>query len=288
MGGRCDTRVSELAERQAGVVSRAQVLALGVGDDAITAWLRNGRLRRVRTGVYAPGHRALPADGELWAAVLATDGVVSHRSAAAKLDLLLPPSTIHVTVPTHRRHTGGLRVHRAPLAPDEVIDVDGLRVTSVLRTLVDLASGTPARLYERALNQAWIVHRFRDLAALEAAAAGRRGARMVRRAIEDGSAGTDSELEERLVALVRRAGLPRPEHQVHVGVHRVDFLWRAQRLIVEVDGMATHLTPRAFQADRTRDRELRRLGYRVERFTWRDVTRDAPATAQTLRAILAA
>ena len=98
-----------------------------------------------------------------------------------------------------------------------------------------------------------------------------------------GSTRTRSELEEIFLALCGTHSLTRPETNVHVDGHEVDFLWRGQRLIVEVDGRAAHHTRRAFEADRARDAELTASGYRVMRFTQRRLEREPAVVADELR-----
>jgi very-short-patch-repair endonuclease len=82
---------------------------------------------------------------------------------------------------------------------------------------------------------------------------------------------TRSEAEERLLVLIRASELPHPEVNVRVGYHEVDFLWRSQRLVVEVDGFRFHSSRAAFERDRLRDAELAAMGFRVVRVTWRQL-----------------
>jgi very-short-patch-repair endonuclease len=96
-----------------------------------------------------------------------------------------------------------------------------------------------------------------------------------------------SELEARMLALSRRHRLPEPEVNVSIDRYVVDFLWRAQSLIVEVDGWKSHRTRSAFEDDRVRDANLALRGYRVVRFTWRRITNDPATVAQTIRSLLA-
>jgi very-short-patch-repair endonuclease len=97
---------------------------------------------------------------------------------------------------------------------------------------------------------------------------------------------TRSELESRFLALCRRHRLPTPEVNVRVGPFLVDFLWRARRLVVEVDGFRAHGTRSAFEADRARDTRLKLMGHDVFRFTWRQIVGEGSAVAATLRALL--
>ena len=99
---------------------------------------------------------------------------------------------------------------------------------------------------------------------------------------------TRSDLEVLMSSLVERFALPRPRSNVVVIGHEVDFLWRAERLIVETDGAATHLTPTAFERNRRRDAELSVAGWRVVRSTWRRITEEPEEVAVTLRALLGA
>lgn len=91
-----------------------------------------------------------------------------------------------------------------------------------------------------------------------------------------------------MLALCRRHRLPRPEVNVKVDRFEVDFLWREQQLVVEVDGWEAHRSRSAFEEDRARDARLAVLGYEVVRFTWRQVTHDGATVAKTIRALLRA
>ncbi|MFI5026898.1 MAG: type IV toxin-antitoxin system AbiEi family antitoxin domain-containing protein, partial [Solirubrobacterales bacterium] len=151
-----DDRIGELAEAQHGVVSRWQLLGLGVGRGAIENRIARGRLRRVQWGVYAVGHRPGSRQSRWMAAVLAAGpgAVLSHRSAGS-LWRILPPKPIlpEVTRATRCQARSGLSSHCCVLMPDEVTRVDEIPVTSPPRTVFDIAaSSTPGEL-ERALNE---------------------------------------------------------------------------------------------------------------------------------------
>jgi very-short-patch-repair endonuclease len=98
--------------------------------------------------------------------------------------------------------------------------------------------------------------------------------------------GTRTELESRLLALCRRHRLPQPEVNAHVDRYEVDFVWRMERLIVELDGWKAHRTRSAFEEDRARDARLKRLGFDVVRFTWRQINSERASVARTIRALL--
>jgi hypothetical protein len=235
-----------LAEKQHGVVARAQLRALGLGENAIQRRVRQGRLQRLHRGVYAVGHRVLRPEGRMLAAVLACGprAVLSHCSAAA-LWALRPTDRAPVDVTTTARsgeRVSGIDLHRArSLDPADVTEHHGIPVTTVARTLVDLA-GPPAF--------------------------------------------TRSELESHFLTLCADRGLPQPSLNAAVCGYEVDFLWSHARLIVETDGYAYHHTRQAFEHDRQRDGELKRAGYEVLRVTYWQVKRESEWVASTIQALL--
>jgi hypothetical protein len=281
------------------VVSTVQLHAAGLRRSAIEKRVRRGWLHRVHRQVYAVGHPRLMGRGQMWAAVLAGGGVdvavLSHRTAAAAWDLSpMPSGKVDVTSLQRSTSTTRLRVHRGQrLDPlnDVVRQPDGLPVTSVARTLVDLAGVLTGQQLERTCHRAEVLRRL-DAAHVERllTTTRRRGARNLRTALATLTRAdpdiTRSELEERFLALVAAAGLPRPVVNARVAGFEVDFLWREQFLIVETDGAATHLTPGAFEGDRRKDATLKVAGFRVVRFTWRQITDDGPRVVDVVFALL--
>ena len=259
--------------------------------------LRNGQLHRLHRGVFALGHTRISQAGRWLAAVFALGegAVLSHVSAAALWGIRHSASArIHVTVPPAPAARGGrgIAVHRSlTLGPADVDEHDAIPVTSVSRTLLDLAGVlTPTRL-ERAVEQSLALRCF-DLRAVESVLAAnprRPGAgalaEIVAR-IHDEPSLTRRELEKLMLDLCDAHGIERPEVNVVVDEYEVDFLWRTRRLIVETDGLQWHGTPTALERDRRRDERLTVLGYRVVRFTYRRVTGEPAAVAATLRALL--
>jgi very-short-patch-repair endonuclease len=271
-----DAAVAERAGKQWGVISREQLVALGAGRGAIERRVRTGRLHRLHRGVYAVGHRALRWEGHALAAVLAcgSGAVLSHRSAARHLGLLQSDATrIEVSAPPTRRGAPEIRLHRS-----RVLDAapttthDGIPVTTVARTLLDLAATVRPEQLERALAQAERL-RLYDHRAVLAASDGHRGrARLLATSAREPRF-TRNDFEARILALVREAGLPEPLTNTVLSAPdhsrlEVDLHWPAHRLIVEADGFETHGTRSAFEADRARDAALQAAGYRVLRFTW--------------------
>jgi hypothetical protein len=228
--------IAELARRQHGVVGRAQLRTLGLGEDAIDWRVRKGWLHAVHRGVYAVGHVNLTRNGRFMAAVLACgDGAaLSHFSAAALWGMLNGGGgAIHVTSEARRRRPG-LVLHEAPLG-GEVGNRAGIPVTAPARTLIDLADVAPRRTLERAFDEAEYLRL--DCTGLTARH-GRRGAGTLSSVLAvhtPGSTRTKSHMEELFIALCDKHGLPRPEVNVHIEGYECDFVWRDQRLIVETD-----------------------------------------------------
>jgi very-short-patch-repair endonuclease len=274
------------------VVSRAQLIELGFSRQAILRRLESNRLRRVHAGVYAVGHWALtPASRDL-AAVLACgpQALLSHRAAGRRLRLLRGEGRIEVTAPRGCKPKPGIAVHRTRvLGPEDRITVEGIPVTSVARTLVDLADVLTDRRLAAVVNEAE-VRRVFDLAALEATLerlpgrAGRHRLERVLAAYAEPPGYSITEAEALLLRLCREHGLPKPQRIALAG-YELDFYWSDARLAIEVDGGPFHRTRRAFHEDRRRDRRLASQGIQVARVPWLDLTEGAAQLALELKAI---
>jgi very-short-patch-repair endonuclease len=289
-----DAEIAALAARQHGVVATRQLAALGLPQRAVSHRAAAGRLHRVHRGVYAVGHPILTANGHRMAAVLACGpaAALSHASAAALWEIRPTSATridVSVRGPGGRAKRARVRVHRAAtLREDEITKYEAIRVTTPARTLLDLASSLPRRALERALDQAELNELF-DQTALQAAVdrhRGERGAGELSSALAHhrvGTTATKSELEERMLALCDRHGLSRPRVNAWIEGLEVDFLFAAEKLVVEADSYKYHRSRRAFERDRERDAILARAGYRTLRFTDRQMRRQASEVAQTIR-----
>jgi predicted transcriptional regulator of viral defense system len=294
-----DALIARLAGRQHGVVARRQLLAAGFASGAIERRLARGSLHPLHRGVYAVGHTVLTRQARWLAAVLASGAgaVLSHRSAATLWALGgWARRLVEVTVPRAQRARPGIELRRGPLPDDEWTVRDGIPVTTVPRTLFDLAAVTDARTLERAIAEAEVrrLHDPLSLAEIAARHPRRPGAATVRAVLAAerlGSGVTRSALEERFLALVDAAALPRPETNAHVpcrdGLVEVDCIWRAQRAIVELDGHAFHSSRAAYERDRARDRGLVAAGWHVARVTWLQLEREPDAVAADLARLLA-
>lgn len=286
--------VTALAGQQHGVVSTWQMRELGLSGPAINRRVAAGWLHPLYRGVYAVGHVALTRRSRILAAVLAagTGALSSHRSAGELRDLLYP-GPIDVTSPRSRRPRAGFVLHRSRhIADEDRTVIDGIPVTSVARTLVDLAEVLGERRLSNAVHEAEIQKVF-DLKAIERVMArvpGRTGRHMLHRVLEAYGGGpqlTRSDYERTFLEICHRHGIPIPHSAVSVAGYELDFLWGSHGLAVEVDDEATHFTTRAYYADRRRDRALVPHGIQVIRVTPRDLENEAELAAE-LMAILAA
>jgi very-short-patch-repair endonuclease len=233
------------------------------------------RLHRIHRGVYALGHKRLTAKGRWMAAVLACGpgAILSHRDAAALHDLRrIGSGKIDVTAPS-RHNLPGVRCHFVRgLHPEESTAVDGIPVSSLARTYLDLAEiVTHDRLID-ALEGGQRQDKL-DVGALHAVIArnpGRRGIKPLQAAVAelaDEPPLLQSGLERAFRALAHTHHLPQPQFNVYVEGELVDVVWPEHRLVVEVDGRKWHIGKRAFGEDRRRDRKLVRAHWRVVRFT---------------------
>jgi very-short-patch-repair endonuclease len=289
-----DARLAALAGRQYGIVTRAQLLGLGIGETGIRERLRTGRLHRLHRGVYAVGHTVMRSEAYWLAAVLAcgAGAVLSHASAAAHWNLRRSAAAlIDVTVPSKngRRKRPGIRLHRSGrLAPEEVTVHEDIPTTTVARTLLDLADVLPTQALKRAIDESERQRLF-DLTSLLAAVQnnpGRRGAKGILELAREPPELTDSEFEDAFLALVELHGLPRPRVGVWIDGYRADFLWADERVIVETDGFGAHGTRRAFEHDRRRDRRLAAAGFQTVRVTKRALRYEEDAIVADLEALL--
>jgi very-short-patch-repair endonuclease len=193
-----------------------------------------------------------------------------------------------VTVPTRggRSKRGVLIVHRSTLESDEVAVKDGITVTAPARTVLDLADVLRRRALERVLDEAFYLGL--DLEELRPRR-GRRGFGLLTAVLAEHLAGTTwtrSELEERMLALCRRAGLPKPVVNGEVEGFEVDFHWPGRRLVVETDGWNAHRGRGAFERDRFKDARLVEAGWRVVRITRARLAREPREVAALLARLL--
>jgi very-short-patch-repair endonuclease len=289
-----ETRIATLAAAQHGVVTRTQLLQLGVGRSAIDRRLRDGVLRVVHRGVFAVGPLPGRYAREMAAVLACGEGAaVGGRSAGALFGLTPPQPAAEPVYVIVGRRTGrrqGIEAHRLDLAPDEVTRVEGVPVTTAARALLDLAAVLATAELERALAVA-DRERLATRASLETLLARRahqRGAGALQAFLDLGRepAFDRSEAERRMLALLRRARLPMPAVNARIHGLEVDFHWRAQQVVVEIDGFAFHSSRTAFEHDRQRDQLLAAAGIVVMRVTWWQLTREPLATVVRIAQLL--
>jgi very-short-patch-repair endonuclease len=275
-----------LARAQQGVISREQLLGLGLTPAAIRHRIAKGRLHPVGRGVYVVGRPELTQHGRWMAALIATgpEAVLSHRSAAALWGIAKQKgNAIHVSVPAHLRRSSsrGITVHRRA----ELIATThrGIPVTTPIDTLIDLASETAAREVEAAVNEADKLDLVDPETLREAIEPIRRPGTAQLKAVLDQYTPTDSALEREFLRIVRRAGLPKPLTREKVNGHRVDFFWPDLNLVVETDGLRYHRTPAQQAHDRVRDQDHFVAGLRSLRFTRAQVRFDGARVEAVLR-----
>jgi hypothetical protein len=282
------TAVATIADRQHGRISHAQLLDAGVDRSRIKRWVADGRLVRVHVAVYALGHRAPSMYADYMAAVLACGpgAALSHRPAAFLAQLLrgAPPPPPEVTVPTpaHRRRPG-IVIHRVrSLHPHDVVEVAGIRVTSVPRTLLDLAPLNDPESLTRACHEAWVHHRTTP-AHVDACIARnphKKGAAKLRRAQRADV--TLSDLERQFLALLTTHRLPRPRTNIDHNGDKVDCHWPDAGLTIELHSYRFHGSRQAFEQDLARRRRSGHVAY-----SYGDVFERAAQTASEVRARLA-
>ncbi len=283
----------KLAGEQHGVVARRQLLELEFNAREIEHRVRRGRLHLVMRGVYAVGWPGLTQKRRWMAAVLACgDGaMLSHRSAAALWGIGTERRGV-VDVSVARRcelRRQGLRVRGRPsLAAEDVVSRDGIPVTGVARTLVDLSTELPETRLERAVNEA----DKRDLIDPEMlrskldSYAGEPGAPLLRRLLDKCTFQlSDSDLEILFRPIAAEAGFSPPLTKQMVNGFEVDFFWPDLGLVVETDGLRYHRTPSTQARDAQRDRAHVIAGMTSLRFTHYEVKHESARVRAELASV---
>jgi hypothetical protein len=287
MDSELDAWIAALAARQHGVFSRAQIAARGATRWKIGARLASGRWVELHPFVYAIAGSPGTYERGLLAAVLGLPpGSIASRRAAAALYGVpgFKRTVLEASTPKPRRRRvapAGVIVHYSTLIPDaHRKTVGGIPTTTVARTLFDLSAtvhpGRAARAVDNCLSRKWVtipaLWRVLDDLAIQ----GRNGTcamREILMARGEGYVAPASDLEADFIALLRRAGLPLPEREVDLGdtdqwIGRVEFVYRTERVLIEVDSRLHHSALLDFEHDRDRDNKFAADGYRVLRVTY--------------------
>jgi Transcriptional regulator, AbiEi antitoxin len=286
--------LAELAARQHGVVSASQLAELGYSRFVAANAAKAGRLHRLHRGVYAVGYKPLSWHGHCLAAVLAcAPAYASHASAGWIWGLLrYAPERIDVAAPTRRHPKAAMRLHYAPLGARDCAEQEGIPVTSLARTLLDLAATLPRRRLDRVLERSEELKLF-DLAAIDELLArvtrhpGTAALRDALRLYRPKLAVTRSGVEDRFLVLVEAAGLPTPAMNRNVNGLELDAYWEEERFAVELDVFETHGTRAAFARDRLRQEDLLLAGIEMDRITDDRLEREPRQVMKRLSRLLA-
>jgi hypothetical protein len=299
LGRRRGVELAELASRQHGVVSIRQLETLfGYSRATVQREVEAGRLHPLHHGVYAVGHTDLSLQGQCLAGVLAVGpgSLLSYWSAGWLWGVLsTSPRPFHVTAPGPRRlrDRSPVRVHRARNLVDADRTVrEGIPVTNLARTLLDLAEVLRPKRLERVLERAEKLEEFDGLEVIAVCerSRGHRGSKRLLAALgahRPTLRVLRSDLERDFLALVEAAGLPLPATNYFVGQYELDAYWLDHGFAVELDTFETHGSRRAFEVDRERDAALLEEGIRTIRVTDRQIEARPDEVIRRLSKLLA-
>jgi Transcriptional regulator, AbiEi antitoxin len=283
--------LARIAGGSHGVVTRTELVRAGVSDGEIKERVRRGTLWREHRGVYRVGHRAPSVEARYLAAVRACGegALLSGRAAAYLLGLIrgaAPPP--EVTAPKVRRVRGLVTRRSRRMDPDEATAWRGIPVTTLARTLVDLASVLAVDDLAQACHEAGV--RYATTPGQVEGILARRpntpGAGNLRRVLCGDEPVTLSRLERRFLALLRKVGLPLPQTNRPAGGRYVDCRWPERRLTVELDSYRFHNSRKSWERDRRREREAYARGDQFRRYTWGDAFDEPRLMLAELRALL--
>ena len=286
-----EQELADIAGRQHGVVERAQLLAAGVSAAGIQRRVRKGALLAQHPGVYRVGHRAPSLEATYFAAVSACGGgsLLCDRAAAFLLGVVrrAPPEPEVMTL-TERR-IDGIRTRRSrAIDLRDATTCRGIPVTTVARTLVDLAGVLTLDDLARACHEAGVLYGTRpaDVAAVLERRPNSPGAAKLGHVLRGDARVILSKLERRFLELVRENGFELPATNRVAGGRRVDCRWPERRLTVELDGYRFHHSRHAWEQDRRREREARARGDEFRRYTYGDVFERPRLMLRELRELL--
>jgi very-short-patch-repair endonuclease len=283
-----------------GVITRREALALGMPHRTLDRRIEEGVLVRIAPGVYAlPGVFEAEAS-TLAAATRGLGAVVSHQTAARLHGVAVAGPRLVVSVPHRRTHLfPEVVVHQlTDIRQVDVIMVGSLPATTPSRTAMDLAAVLSLTQLGRAVDRfaARGLASFEQMSQVldELGRKGKPGVVRLRRALEPRLGSTtspESDLESRLLEVIRMSGLPEPDMQhrppwlKHVN-GRVDLAYPDAKVVIEGDSREWHGDEYTFQADRERDNLAQLAGWRILRFTWKDITRRPEYLVLSIRRVL--
>lgn len=292
--------VIEFAKKNGGIFSTQEAVALGLPKTTLHRRVADGVFVRVARGVLALPGTATRSDIQMRAALRILGAVVSHESAA-RIHGFEPigDGPPNVTVSHRGTHTfPGVIVHQSTdLLDEHVQGIDGMRVTTPLRTLVDLSKVMGIKRLERLVENALVAGyvEFDDLVELTIALTrkGKIGMKRMRRVLErlSGEALSESDLERLLIGIIVDGGLPEPVKQFRAPWlkplnGRIDLAYIDYQILIEGDSRRWHGTFDAFETDRSRDNAAQIAGWIVIRVTWRMIKDEPSKVLQTVKAAL--
>ena len=295
-GERREREIAALARKQHGVISRSQLLATGIAERSLERWLSIGRRHHLHREAFAVGPARLSRWGHWSAAVLAygEGALLSHLTAASLWGLAGARGPVDVTASLGRqgvRRRPGIRLHPCRIDSEDRDEHNGIPLTSVARTLFDLAEVVDYEKLRRATQEADRLKllRLSEMERVVERGRGRRALRPTRRLLSDLRAPTitRSPLEDRFHDFCEAHRLPPPAANVLVLGREVDALWPDAKLVVELDSWEFHASRAAFQRDRRLDSERLAAGYRTARVTHHRLDHEAATLLAELRALLA-
>jgi very-short-patch-repair endonuclease len=294
--------VISFAQANGGVFSIQEAVALGMPRTTLQRRIEEGIFVRVGRGMLALPGTATRSDLAMRAALRLLNGVISHESAARIHGFEgIPKSPPSITVSHRSSHRfPDIVVHQSTdLLESHVLEIDSIRVTTPVRTLVDLAKVFGPKRLERVIEHALTsgkvdIEEFIDLVTV-LSRKGKRGMKKLHTIIHErllGTAVSDTSLERALFKLIKDAGLPLPTRQFHAPWlkrlnGRVDFAYVNLRIVIEADSRRWHLTFDAFETDKIRDNAAQIAGWIVIRITWRMIKEEPDAVVNTIREALA-
>jgi len=286
-----EKRVAQVAARQHGLITRAQLRLAGITRAEIETGLRNGWLIRVHRGVFRVGHVAPSVEATYLAAVYAAGegALLSGRAAGYLWRILKGPVPVpEVTAPTERRIEGVMSHRSRHMDPRDRREVRGIPVTSVAATVVALAATLSLDDLARVCHEAGVLHKLTP-AQVDAILARKpivAGASKLRAVLHGDVRVTLSELEARFLKVLRRASLPLPVTNRPSDGRRLDCRWPEYRLTVELDGYRFHNSRHSWEQGRKREREARARGDEFRTHTYGDVVEDPQPMLHDLSTLL--
>jgi hypothetical protein len=287
-----DETIAAIATRAHGIVTRAELLGLEIPEGRIDRRIAKGLLIPEYPGVYRVGHRARSRESDYMAGVKAGgDGAVLFNCAAGHLLGLLkgqswpPPEVLTRT----ERRIDRLKTRRSRnLNPRHVTEMNRIPVTTVPRTLVDLAAVLGDEELARACHLAHVIYRVgpQQVAPVLATMLRAKGAKRLKAVLNGDTKVLLSELEKGFIAVLRAAGMPLPDTNRYTDGHYVDCRWADKRVTVELVSYRFHNSQWSFDDDLDREREAYARGDQFRRYRYKDVFVDRTRMLVELRDLL--